>query len=96
MIVLTDYLTLDKSVVRRAVLGDRFRDGEIGIGNERMLLGNFLQELFQSALQTSFTKKLKITAKYLETEMVKLIDESIRAVIACGVGMKVEGTIPTN
>ena len=52
----------------------------------------YLQDLKKNCeiILKTFTKKLKITAKYLETEMVKLIDESIRAVIACGVGMKVK------
>ena len=51
----------------------------------RMLLGNFLHELFQASLQNAIVRKMNITSSYLEGEMAKITSNNIREIIACGV-----------
>ena len=67
---------------RRSILSDRFRDGEIGPGSWRMIMGNFLHQLFQDSLPKSI-EKIKITSQYLKDEMIKIVYQNSLQVIQC-------------
>ena len=65
----------------------------MGIGSSRMIMGNLLHELFQSALHESM-KKRKITSDYLKKEMIKLAGNQAYDIIQCGISIQkfLEGT----
>ena len=72
---------------RHAVLADRFRDAELGIGISSMMLGNILHECFQEALEDSASGRA-ITPSYIEAKTITIIENNIEGIITCGSSKK--------
>lgn len=72
---------------RHAVLADRFRDGEMGIGNKNMLLGNMLHTLVQEALVEAVDHRI-ITANYIKEHMATILQANFENIITCGESIK--------
>ena len=72
---------------RHAVLADRYRDADLGVGGKNMLLGNFLHEVFQDLLREAVAKR-QITGELVRQAMMTQLEDNVASIIRCNESIK--------